>query len=469
MMVGFGRSVSCWILCFAALSFGIVGDASAQGLGPFLWKLDPYCNTLTVTAFPDAGGFRLAGFDDQCGASQRAPIAGMATPNPDGTFAFTFVVIAPDGRVSHTSAALNPNTVSGPWTDSVGQTGLLMFGVAPGGGPVRPLSSGGELQQRITGTCSGGQFVQVIGQDGSVTCATAPSSTGDITAVLPGAGLTGGAATGDATLSVNPAQVQARVSATCSAGQFFVGIGVDGLPTCSAGTGGQSVALGVLAMSTNAGVLNVGVGEEALRNNTSGAANVAIGYSALWKNQSGSSNIAIGTAAGNSLELGNSNIYIGNSGAAFDSNVIRIGGPQSYQTFIGGVRGVTTGWNNALQVVIDSDGQLGTLSSSRRYKQDIVDIGERSRGLFNLRPVTFRYIGPAAHGDTTPEYGLIAEEVADVFPDLVVRNAAGEIETVQYHKLTPMLLNELQRQERMIHTLQERLAALEESLRNRER
>src|SRR5262245_14488421 len=72
-------------------------DASAQR-GPFVWKLDPYCNVITVMAFPESGGYRLSGVDDLCGAAQRAPLTGMVTPNPDGTFAFTFVVRAPDGR-----------------------------------------------------------------------------------------------------------------------------------------------------------------------------------------------------------------------------------------------------------------------------------------------------------------------------------------------------------------------------------
>jgi hypothetical protein len=92
-----------------------------------------------------------------------------------------------------------------------------------------------------------------------------------------------------------------------------------------------------------------------------------------------------------------------------------------------------------IPVVVDANGQLGTSSSSRRYKQDIDDMGSASRRLLDLRPVTFRYITRAAEGDTAREYGLIAEEVAEVYPDLVVRGADGRIETVQYQKLTPML------------------------------
>lgn len=111
-------------------------------------------------------------------------------------------------------------------------------------------------------------------------------------------------------------------------------------------------------------------------------------------------------------------------------------------------------------VTVDASGQLGIQVSSRRYKQAIADMGETSRGLFDLRPVTFRYIERAAGGDTAREYGLIAEEVAEIYPDLVVRNAAGEIETVQYHELTRMLLNEIQRQQRQIGALERRLGEL---------
>jgi hypothetical protein len=114
--------------------------------------------------------------------------------------------------------------------------------------------------------------------------------------------------------------------------------------------------------------------------------------------------------------------------------------------FVAGVRGITTGQNNAVDVVIDSNGQLGTVSSSRRYKEDIHDMGDSSEGLMRLRPVTFRYKKPFDDGTKPIQYGLIAEEVAEVYPDLVARSADGQIETVKYQLLDPMLLNEVQLQ-----------------------
>lgn len=116
--------------------------------------------------------------------------------------------------------------------------------------------------------------------------------------------------------------------------------------------------------------------------------------------------------------------------------------------------------SGAVNAVIDANGQLGTTSSSRRTKEDILDMADASAGLYRLRPVTFRYVQPYADGSKPRDYGLIAEEMADVYPDLVVRNAAGEVETVQYHKLVPMLLNELQRLRRRLEQQQRTLDEL---------
>ena len=118
--------------------------------------------------------------------------------------------------------------------------------------------------------------------------------------------------------------------------------------------------------------------------------------------------------------------------------------------------------------MIDTNGQLGTISSSARYKEDIHDMADASSGVLQLRPVTFRYKQPYTDGSKPLDYGLIAEEVAKVYPDLVVKDADGKIQTVQYQKLMPMLLSELQKehergdqQEETIRRLQDRLAALE--------
>jgi len=110
-------------------------------------------------------------------------------------------------------------------------------------------------------------------------------------------------------------------------------------------------------------------------------------------------------------------------------------------------------------VYIGANGQLGTLSSSARFKKDIRDMAGYSRGLLDLRPVTFHYKEPAGDGARPLESGLIAEEVAKVYPDLVTYDRDGQLETVQYHKLTPMLLNELQRQQNTLDAQAEQLNA----------
>jgi hypothetical protein len=162
---------------------------------------------------------------------------------------------------------------------------------------------------------------------------------------------------------------------------------------------------------------------------------------------------------------GSNNIHVGNGGAPADSGTIRIGTSGSQTSFFAaGVRGVTTANNNAVPVVIDSNGQFGTVSSSRRYKEDIQDMGEASRGLMRLRPVTFRYQKPFADGSKPIQYGLIAEEVNEVYPDLVAHSADGQIETVKYQVLDSMLLNEVQRLDQENRRLEERLALLEAAL-----
>ena len=121
-----------------------------------------------------------------------------------------------------------------------------------------------------------------------------------------------------------------------------------------------------------------------------------------------------------------------------------LGGTQT-KAFIAGVRGITTVNANAIPVMIDSAGQLGTVSSSRRFKEEIREMADASRRLLQLRPVTFRYKQPFGDGSKPLQYGLIAEEVAEVFPELAVRTADGQIETVHYQMLSVLLLNELQR------------------------
>jgi hypothetical protein len=247
-------------------------------------------------------------------------------------------------------------------------------------------------------------------------------------------------------------------------------------------TGGQNTASGYGALNRNTtGNSNTADGNQALVFNVAGSSNTAIGAGALQSNVSGNQNIGIGSGAGFNITNGSNNIVIGSNvgGSASDSGVIRVG-RASLQTsfFAAGIRGVTTGSNDALPVLIDSNGQLGTVSSSRRFKEDIQDMGEATDALMQLRPVTFRYKQPFADGSKPIQFGLIAEEVAEIYPDLVAHSADGQVESVKYQVLDSMLLNELQKQAATIRlqtaenrqqaertrSLGDRLAALEEAL-----
>ena len=223
-------------------------------------------------------------------------------------------------------------------------------------------------------------------------------------------------------------------------------------------TGDGNTAVGAVAMNANTtGVQNTALGDQAMLSNTTGSSNTAIGAHALLNFSSGYNNIAIGKDAGFSFNSGSENIYVANYGKSADSQTMRLGQFQ-LRAFIAGIRGVTTGWNNAVGVVVDQDGQLGTLSSSRKVKDDVADMGDASDVLMKLHPVTFRY--KSHHGEGPVQYGLIAEEVAEVAPGLVAAGRDGEIETVYYQHLAPMLLNEYQKQRRTIEAQQPEIAEL---------
>jgi trimeric autotransporter adhesin len=211
-------------------------------------------------------------------------------------------------------------------------------------------------------------------------------------------------------------------------------------------TGGDNTAIGNYALLNNTfGSNNTANGWQALFYNTKGLYNTAIGNSALSLNKTGSNNVALGSSAGFNI-TGSDNVDIANRGVAGDSGVIRIGtsGTQT-STYIAGIRGTTV--TKGVAVYIDSNGQLGVKKSSRRFKMDIRSLGTTSEKILNLRPVTFRYKQADEKGDHPRQYGLIAEEVAKVFPDLVQYDKEGKPFTVNFDSLTPLLLGEVQRQQ----------------------
>ena len=208
-------------------------------------------------------------------------------------------------------------------------------------------------------------------------------------------------------------------------------------------SGNDNTASGYQALFFNTtGNNNAASGLFALFSNTTGSGNTASGADALEADTTGANNIAVGFQAGINLTTGSNNIAIGNEGAAGDNKMIKIGteGTQK-KTFIAGIFSNTA--VSGLPVVIGSNGELGAVSSSERFKTAIAPMGANTEKLQQLRPVTFRY---KADLPGTVRYGLIAEEVAKVYPELVVRDDQGRIDGVRYDELAPMLLNELQKE-----------------------
>lgn len=631
------------------------GTAAAQPLGTFQFQMLPYCNVISVAIVQQGGQYQLDGTDNQCGAGPRASVTGLAFPNPGGLLGFGFTIVtAPGGAPVHVDADLNLGNLSGTWRDSTGLTGSFLL-VPGGGGPgmTRPPASAGDIsavtagtgltgggasgpvslavdfaatQQRVTGTCTSGQLMTAVNQNGTVTCQSVTGAGGgDITAVNAGAGLTGGATTGDATLAVafgGPGLLNAAARAdhthlrpngtrnvgigpvtlavngagdnvalgnealagnssgsgnvaignftlrtgaaaanstavghaafevTTGSGNtglgYFAGrqntTGVDnvavGLNALTASTtasfntavgagslqgnttGASNVAVGRGALQSNTTANgNTAVGTEALQSNTTGAgntalganalgaattaaantavgnsalasvttagsntalgrdaavslmdgsSNVAIGFNALPDNISGQSNVAVGANAGFG-GTGFNNIYLGAdvAGVGAQSNTIRIGNTAHVATFIQGVSGATS--SGGVSVFVNANGQLGTLTSSRRFKDDIAALGESfSARVQALRPVSFTYKPAFDDGAKQAQYGLIAEEVAAVFPELVVHDADGQVQTVRYHFLAPLLLAEVQRLERGRAAADAERARLEERVRRLE-
>jgi hypothetical protein len=198
------------------------------------------------------------------------------------------------------------------------------------------------------------------------------------------------------------------------------------------------------AWQTTTGHSNVISGTLSGNSNTSGSDNIFSGFQAGFSNSTGSRNILIGTLAGSNIQAGSDNIAIGYlAGSGGDSNnTIYIGTGQS-STYIAGIYSSNV---SGSAVYVSPSGQLGTLTSSRRFKEQIHEMGDSSSALMKLRPVTFLYKPEYDKGSRTLQYGLIAEEVADVYPNLVAYEPDGKPYTVKYQYLTTMLLNEVQKQ-----------------------
>jgi hypothetical protein len=271
--------------------------------------------------------------------------------------------------------------------------------------------------------------------------------------------------------------------------EFYGGNVADGYQALysNKSTGGDgdadlNTAVGYQALYSNTdGFINTAIGAQALYSNKTGQYNVAAGEGALTNNTTGSNNVAVGVNAGLNVTQSN-NIDIGNavindngttsSDTSSDSGVIRLGAPGLQSTaYVAGIYGTTV---TGVAVQVNSSGQLGVLSSSRRFKDNIKNMGQVSDVLLALHPVTYHY-KPALDPSATPQFGLVAEDVAKIDPDLVVWGKDGKPYTVRYEAVNAMLLNEflkehqkVQSQEAKVESQETQLAAQQKELQSME-
>jgi hypothetical protein len=321
---------------------------SAQALGTFSWQMQPFCNRITVNVVRAGAVYTLDGWDDQCGGSTpRAPVVGSATMNPDGTIAFGLhITTSPSGMPLSVDVALNVATLSGPWRDSAGRTGLLAFGAAAPGSPRPAVEAPGDItavaagtgllgggtsgevslsvnvmhvQTRVSGTCPTGQSMIAINEDGTVVCLPG-AGPGDITGVLAGPGLIGGGLAGDVTLAVNFAGTGVATAAArhdhTHAHAAAAETTVIGEQALALGLGAANTAVGYYALHANVGDANTAIGRNAMRSNSAGSSNTATGAGALNLNTMGSGNTANGAMALGSNTLGGQNTAIGSAALA---------------------------------------------------------------------------------------------------------------------------------------------------------
>ncbi|HEV3229890.1 MAG TPA: tail fiber domain-containing protein [Solirubrobacteraceae bacterium] len=339
----------------------------------------------------------------------------------------------------------------GPAGPSTGPAG----GALTGSYPTPTLNVSG-------GPCGFGQFLRNLSSLAALTCGPVGSNT----ALGESALGTNTIGTDNSALGQNALGANTTGSASTAVGKNAlannnatgnVAVGQGALSHNIMGGGNVAVGNGALAFTT--GSSNSAVGFTALESTTAGG-NSALGESAGTFLASGSNNTLLGAGAGSSLFASeSSNIEIGNGGTTGDNNVIRIGTQgtlpgQQNKAFLAGVSGATS--SSGIAVLVNSNGQLGTTTSSRRFKRDIHAIGGASdRALMALAPVTFHYKPQYISGQSDPlEYGLIAEDVAKLFPNLVAYGPDGKPNSVRYQELPVLLLAKVQQQQRQIDALQ---------------
>jgi Chaperone of endosialidase len=402
------------------------------------------------------------------------PVARAVNPPPDGGYP-NFTTAEGQNALKNLTAGV-ANTAVGWHSLFTDTTGSFNTGVGAG---TLVLNTGDDN----TATGVAALLLNTTGADNTANGTAAlvsNSSGGNNTAV-------GSFALNSNSTAFNNTAVGAGALRSNTTGQSNTATGVGALVSNT--DGGGNTATGALALSANTGDLNTATGLATLQNNTTGEHNTAIGAGALDSNTvangntavgfstlsdntfgnentaigdgalasnvDGVGNVALGVDAGGSITSGVGNVMLGpQTGASVStaSNVICIGlnvpgADVSNTTWISNVYGTTTIAGTTAPVIVASNGQLGTMSSSRRFKKEIKPMDKASDAILALKPVTFHYKNDAKD---TPQFGLIAEEVANVNPDLVVRDKNGDIYSVRYDAVNAMLLNEFLKEHRLV-------------------
>lgn len=375
------------------------------------------------------------------------------------------ILIYPTGGAQPTVSTLN--YVAG---QTIANAAVVPLGT---GGAITVVAgvSGTDLILDTNGDYRGGVVTSLNGITGAVTLTEGSNVTitpSGQTLTIDSTGGPGGllpTGTSNQTLRHNGTSWVAS-SAFTNAGTFFEMTGnLNMKPSVNIGSGpltflrdagSGSTLLGVSTFTTGADNTYVGSSAGGVG---SGSGNVALGSLALSGLTTGGGNIAIGYNVGTAVSTGSNNLYIGNPGSGNESGQIRIGSNAVHTqgTVIASIYGF--GSSGGIPVIVNSGGRLGTTTSSIRFKEDVYDLGAASAGLMKLRPVAFRY-----KESDLQEYGLIAEEVAKVYPELVVNDDQGRPMAIRSQLLDPLLLNELQKQRAEIDELREELAKLRAEL-----
>jgi hypothetical protein len=358
----------------------------------------------------------------------------------------------------------------------VGTSGQLLTSNGAGALPTFQTASGSTFVKTLTGSTSGGAIspssgninltagtnISATGSGSSITIATTgavadsfPTDSGTATPSSGALTIKAGTSTKNcgSSVSISGSSSTVTLNVTDSSNNTLMGSGAGN----STLTGQNNVMMGKnCGLNLSSGSYNIAMGDSSGNAVTTGSYNVGLGYDAQAGVKTGSYNVGIGyIAAGSYSTSESSNICINSEGTVSESNALHIGAgtgtgnAQLNSAFICGITGINVGASPA--VLVNSSNQLGVNTSTRNHKHNIEDMSDSSSDIYKLRPVTFAYNDDP---NEKTQYGLIAEEVDEVFPNLVYRNKDNEIETVLYNVLPSLLLNEIKK-------LNERITALE--------